>query len=321
MIPDKEYIIDSHSLIRKYIHHTPLLESQSINKSIGARILFKAENFQRAGAFKYRGACNAVLRLSEESKSLGVATHSSGNHAQALAKAAKMQGIKAHIVMPETAKQIKIKGVQASAANIYFCEPTLEGRENKLKEVIQRTSAIEIHPYNNYDIIAGQASCAKEIFESSENFDLLLCPVGGGGLLSGSLLSRKYFSPDTKLIAVEPEAANDAYRSFHFGIYHPSINPNTIADGLLTSLGEKNWDIIQNELDDIVCVSDESIILAMRLIWERLKIIVEASSAVVLAAFLENKIDTIKYKNIAAILSGGNVDIRSYFSSLQEKNK
>ncbi len=318
MIPKKEYITESHLLIKDYIHHTPLLQSQSINKLCGANIYFKAENFQRAGAFKYRGATNAILRLSEESKFLGVATHSSGNHAQAIAKAAKMQGIKAHIVMPDTAKQIKIKGVKANAANIYFCEPTLEGRENKLAEVIERTSAIEIHPYNNYDIIAGQATCAKEIFESSNNFDLLLCPVGGGGLLSGSLLSRKYFSPKTKLIAVEPEAANDAFLSFHSGIYHPSINPTTIADGLLTSLGDKNWEIIQKELDDIVCVSDNSIILAMRLIWERLKIIVEASSAVVLAAFLEHKIDTTKHQNIAAILSGGNVDIRSYFSSLQK---
>jgi threonine dehydratase len=315
MIPTKKYIEESYQLIKPFIHKTTLLHSASIDSIVGAEVFFKCENFQKAGSFKYRGATNAILRLSDNEKEAGVATHSSGNHAQALSKAALVNGINAHIVIPENAKKIKIAGVKEYQGNIYFCKPTLDDREATLAEVIKKTDATEIHPYNNYNIIAGQASCAKEIYEEIDNLDLVICPVGGGGLLSGTLLSSTYFSPTTDVIAAEPEGANDAYRSIQNNTFIPSIKPVTIADGLLTSLGDKTWPIIQENIKEIVCVDDESILKAMRMIWERMKIIVEPSSAIVLAALLKKKIDVKKYKKIALIISGGNIDV-NFFSTL-----
>ena len=307
-IPSYADIEKAHRLIRKYAHRTPVLSSVSINNIVGAELLFKCENFQKVGAFKFRGACNAVYALSEEEARKGVATHSSGNHAAALALAARMRGINAHIVMPENSPEIKKKAVAGYGANITFCKPTLEARESTLAEVIGKTGASEIHPYNNFHVIAGQGTACKEFIEDKGGFDIVMAPVGGGGLLSGTALTTKHMLPACKVIAAEPAGADDAFRSFHSKKFVPSVKPKTIADGLLTSLGERNFVIILDKVDDIVTVSEESIIEAMRMIWERMKIIIEPSSAVPLAAILEGKVD-VQDKKVGIILSGGNLDL------------
>ncbi|MFW5773166.1 MAG: pyridoxal-phosphate dependent enzyme, partial [Tangfeifania sp.] len=298
----------AHDIIRKYAHQTPVLSSSGINKIVGSDLHFKCENFQKVGAFKFRGACNAVFSLSEEEAQKGVATHSSGNHAAALALAAKMRGIDAHIVMPRTSPEIKKKAVAGYGANITFCEPTLEARETTLAKVVEETGATEIHPYNNFYVIAGQGTAAKELIEEKGNFDIIIAPVGGGGLLSGTAISTKQLQPECKVIAAEPAGADDAFRSFRAGKLIPSVNPKTIADGLLTSLGARNFAVISEKVDDIVTVSEEKVVEAMRLIWERMKIVIEPSSAVPLAAILENKID-VQNKKAGIILSGGNLDL------------
>jgi threonine dehydratase len=298
----------AHRLIEKQIHRTPVLTSESINQILGGQFHFKCENFQKVGAFKFRGASNAVLNLSEEAARKGVATHSSGNHAAALALAARMRGITAHVVMPSNSPEIKKKAVAGYGASITFCEPTLEARENTLREVIADTGATEIHPYHNFNVIAGQGTAAKELIEDSPALDVLLCPVGGGGLLAGTALSAKYLSPYTQVIACEPAGADDAFRSFYGNQLYPSIQPKTIADGLLTSLGEMNFQTIKEKVDAVVTVSESAIIEAMQMIWERMKIIVEPSSAVPLAAVLEGKV-VVAGKKTGIILSGGNVDL------------
>jgi threonine dehydratase len=307
-IPSQHVIETSHERIKKYIHKTPILSSESINNIFNTKLFFKCENFQKAGAFKFRGAINSVLMLNEEERKFGVATHSSGNHAAALSLAAQMNNIPAFIVMPKNAPEIKKKAVNSYGGKITFCEPTLESRETTLNNLILNNNAEVIHPYNDYRVIAGQATCTKEIFEELEDLDYLITPVGGGGLLSGSLLATKYFSPSTKVIAAEPLNANDAYLSVKENRIVPSINPITIADGLRTTLGDKTFPIIKNYIDEIITVSEENIIKAMRLIWERMKIIIEPSSAVVLGVFYE-KPELFINKNIALILSGGNVDL------------
>ena len=307
-IPDYSDVEKAHRTIQEYAHRTPVLTSSSINKIVGADLFFKCENFQKVGAFKFRGACNAVFSLSQEEMEKGVATHSSGNHAAALALAAKMRGIPAYIVMPETSPEIKKKAVAGYGAKITFCKPTLQARESTLARVVKDTGAIEIHPYNNFHVIAGQGTAAKELIEDKGNFDIIIAPVGGGGLLSGTVLSTKKLLPACKVIAAEPAGADDAFRSFQAKKLIPSENPKTIADGLLTSLGERNFAIISEKVDDIVTVSEEKIVEAMRLIWERMKIIIEPSSAVPLAAILENKID-VQNKKVGIILSGGNLDL------------
>ena len=307
-LPDYTDVEKAHDIIHKYAHQTPVLTSASINKIVGGSLFFKCENFQKVGAFKFRGACNAVFSLSEEEAQKGVATHSSGNHAAALALAAKMRGIAAHIVMPRTSPEIKKKAVAGYGAHITFCEPTLEARETTLAKVVEETGATEIHPYNNFFVIAGQGTAAKELIEEKVEFDVIIAPVGGGGLLSGTAISTKQLLPECKVIAAEPAGADDAFRSFRAGKLIPSVNPKTIGDGLLTSLGERNFAIISEKVDDIVTVSEEKIVEAMRLIWERMKIIIEPSSAVPLAAILENKID-VKNKKVGIILSGGNLDL------------
>jgi threonine dehydratase len=274
----------------------------------GAVLFFKCENFQKVGAFKARGATNAIFSLEESETILGVCTHSSGNHAQALAWAASLRNIPAYIVMPENSSPVKINAVRDYGGIITFCKPTLEARESTLKEVINETGAIEIHPYNNLRIIAGQATSAAELFEETEKLDILIAPVGGGGLVSGSALSTYYFSHGTKVIAAEPEQANDAWLSFTQKRLVPSIHPNTIADGLRTSLGSFTFPIILQYVNEIVTVSEESIITAMRLVWERMKILIETSSAVPVAALLSGKIN-VKSKRVGIILSGGNVDL------------
>jgi threonine dehydratase len=298
----------AHVTVKKYAHRTPVLTSSSINRIIGGNLFFKCENFQKVGAFKFRGACNAVFSLSEEEAKKGVATHSSGNHAAALALAAKMRGIAAHIVMPNNSPEIKKKAVAGYGAKITFCEPTLQSREDTLAKIVIETGATEIHPYNNFNVIAGQGTAAKEMIEDYGDFDIIIAPVGGGGLLSGTALSTKYLLPICKVIAAEPAGADDAFQSFHANKIIPSVNPKTIADGLLTSLGERNFQIIVQIVDDIVTVSEEKIVEAMRLIWERMKIIIEPSSAVPLAAILEGKID-VQNKKVGIILSGGNLDL------------
>lgn len=307
-LPDFSDIEKAHRIVQQYVHRTPVMTSVSINKITEGNICFKCENFQKVGAFKFRGACNAVFSLSEEEAQKGVATHSSGNHAAALALAARMRGIAAHIVMPRTSPEIKKKAVAGYGANITFCEPTLQARESTLAEVIQKTGATEIHPYNNFYVIAGQGTAAKELIEDSGTFDIILAPVGGGGLLSGTAIAAKHMLPGSKVIAAEPAGADDAYRSFHAKKLIPSESPDTIADGLLTSLGERNFAIVMDKVDDIVTVSEEAIVEAMRLIWERMKIIVEPSSAVPLAAILEGKVE-VQNKKVGIILSGGNLDL------------
>lgn len=298
----------AHLKISEFIHRTPVFESKSINEITDANILFKCENLQKVGAFKYRGATNAVQSLDSKISTKGVATHSSGNHAAAVALAAKNRGITAHVVMPLNAPEIKKRAVQGYGANITFCKPTLEAREETLESIISQTGATEIHPYNNFQVISGQGTAAKELIEDCGEFDMILCPVGGGGLLSGTALSVKAMNPSCKLIACEPLGADDAYQSFKKGTLIPSINPNTIADGLLTSVGTINFEIIKEKVDDIVTVSEESIVKAMRLVWERMKLIIEPSSAVPLAAIIENKIN-VKGKKVGIILTGGNVDL------------
>jgi threonine dehydratase len=307
-IPTYSDIEQAHQLVQKYAHRTPVLTSSSINKIVGGNLFFKCENLQKVGAFKFRGACNAVFSLTEEDAQKGVATHSSGNHAAALALAARMRGIAAHIVMPSNSPEIKKKAVAGYGANITFCEPTLQARESTLAQIVAETGATEIHPYNNFNVIAGQGTAAKELIEDFGEFDIMMAPVGGGGLLSGTALSTKHLLPGCKVIAAEPAGADDAFRSFHERKIIPSVNPKTIADGLLTSLGERNFAIIMQNVDDIVTVSEEKIVEAMRMIWERMKIIVEPSSAVPLAAILEGNVD-IQNKKVGIILSGGNLDL------------
>lgn len=307
-IPVFEDIIDAHRLIKEFIHFTPIMTSSAINLIVGAEIFFKCENLQKTGAFKFRGACNAVFSLTDEQAAHGVGTHSSGNHAAALALAARLRGIHAHIVMPSNAPEIKKKAVAGYGGIITYCEPTLQARESTLLKIADDTGIEIIHPYNNCKVIAGQGTAAKELMEMMPFPDMVMCPVGGGGLLSGTALSVKSLSPSTKVIAAEPSGADDAYRSFKAGTIIPSIHPKTIADGLLTSLGEINFAVISKNVDDIVTVSEESIVKAMRLVWERMKIIIEPSSAVPLAAILENK-EAFRNQRIGIILSGGNVDL------------
>lgn len=306
MIPDLRTIETAATRIRPYIHRTPVMTCQSINQMLGATVYFKCENFQKVGAFKSRGACNAVFSLDDTAVVKGVATHSSGNHAQALARAALIRGCKAYIVMPETAARVKVEAVRGYGGEIFFCKPTLASREETLQEVVNRTGAIEIHPYNDYRVIAGQATATLELFEETGPLDVIMTPVGGGGLLSGTALATSYISPSTKVIAAEPANADDAFRSFTTRQLVPSINPQTIADGLLTSLGSLTFPIILDHVHQIITVSEETIIQAMLLTWERMKIIIEPSSAVPLAALMENQDDFLG-KRIGIIISGGNV--------------
>ena len=313
-VPGKSDILDAARRISGYVHQTPLMTSRQINEISGCSLYFKCENFQKIGAFKARGAVNATLSLSEDQRKNGIATHSSGNHAQALAYAGSIVGIKSYIVMPENAPSIKIEAVKGYGAEIIFCKPTLKSRETELLKVVENTSAFFIHPYNNYSVIAGQATSAFEIFQLKNDLDYVLTPVGGGGLLSGTLLSRNYFSAGTKVIAGEPSGADDAYRSLVEGKIVPSINPDTIADGLLTSLGDKTFKIIHENIEEIIVVTDKEIIEAMKLLWERMKIIVEPSAAVPFAALLRKK-ENFKGKQVGIILSGGNVDLKkNYFN-------
>lgn len=308
MIPTLSVITAAHDRIRPYIHHTPTLTCQTLNRISGADIYFKCENFQKIGAFKARGGVNAVFSQIPEDLQYGVTTHSSGNHAQAIAYAAGLIGTKAYIVMPRTAPQVKKDAVRGYGAEVIECEPTLEARESTVARVIDEYGAIMIHPFNDYNVIAGQATATKELIEDHGPFDIIMAPVGGGGLLSGTALSAHYLSPKTEIIAGEPEGAADAVLSFKTGNIEKAPYIDTIADGLLTNLGTKTLEIIRLHVKDILLVSDPEIIEAMRLIWERMKIIIEPSCAVPFAALLRNK-ERFAGKKVGIILTGGNVDL------------
>ncbi len=307
-IPTFQDVTRAHERIRNYVHRTPVLTSTSLNEIFDASLFFKCENFQKVGAFKFRGATNAILSLTPEEKKKGVGTHSSGNHAAALCLAARMQGIPAYIVMPGTAPEIKKIAVKSYGGIISYCEPTLQAREKGMQEVVARTGCTFIPSYNHPYIICGQGTAAKELIEYTGTLDIVVAPVGGGGLMSGTAISSKAMLPDAKVIAAEPAGADDVYQSFIKGEIVPSVNPKTIADGLLTSMGDWTFSVLMKHLDEVVTVTDESIIAAMRLIWERMKIVVEPSGAVPLAAILEKKIDA-RGRRVGLILSGGNVDL------------
>jgi threonine dehydratase len=307
-IPTPDHIRSVAERIKPYIHRTPVLSSSSINKISGAELFFKCENLQKVGAFKFRGATNAVLSLKDGEAENGVATHSSGNHAAALSLAAQMRGLKAYIVMPRTAPQIKINAVQGYGGQITFCEPTLASREETLEKIVGQTGAVFIHPYNNTQVIMGQATACLELIEEVEQLDIIITPVGGGGLLSGTAISATLFSSATSVYGAEPAGADDAFRSLKEGKILPSVNPQTICDGLLSSLGSVSFEYIRQLVKRILTASDDTIIRAMRLIWERMKIIVEPSAAVTLAIILEHP-ETFRDKRIGLILSGGNVNL------------
>ncbi|MGE5479935.1 MAG: pyridoxal-phosphate dependent enzyme [Chloroflexota bacterium] len=312
--PNFDGIQSARKTIERFAHRTPVMTNQTIDGITGARLFFKCENFQRVGAFKFRGATNAVQRLSAGVVARGVATHSSGNHAQALALAARMRGAPAYIVMPSNSPQVKKDAVAGYGAEIIYCEPTLVARETTLAEVQSRTGAAFVHPYNNPYVICGQGSAAAELIEETGQLDIVMAPVGGGGLLSGTSIATRALLPNAICYGAEPAGADDARRSLKTGELVPSVNPKTIADGLLTSLGELTFKIITENVADIFTAGESSILTAMRLIWERMKIIVEPSSAVPLAAMLENP-DPFRGRRVGIILSGGNVDLNRKFWS------
>ena len=294
--------------IQPYSHRTPVITNESIDRRVGAQVYLKCENMQKVGAFKFRGACNAVYTLSDQEAKRGVCTHSSGNHAQALALAAKLRGIPAHIVMPDNAPQVKKDAVAGYGGRITFCEPTLEAREGTMEGIRLETGATVVHPYDNERVIAGQGTAALELLDTVPDLDVIIAPVGGGGLVSGTSIAAKGLKPDIRVIAAEPEMADDAYRSLQEGRIIPSVNPKTIADGLLTSLGTLTFPIIQRNVEQIVTVSERGIIEAMKFVWERAKIVIEPSAAVAVGVLWEKRIDLGGLK-VGVILSGGNVDL------------
>ena len=294
--------------IEPYIHRTPVLINAGLNEKVGAQVFLKCENMQKVGAFKFRGASNAVFSLSDEEAACGVCTHSSGNHAQALALAAKMRGIPAYIVMPDNAPSVKKNAVAGYGGQITFCEPTLEARESTLERIRLETGANVVHPYNDERVITGQGTAALELLEDVPDLDVIITPVGGGGLLSGTSIAATEIIKGIRVIAGEPEMADVAYRSMKAGEILPSIHPKTIADGLLTSLGTLTFPIIQNRVEQVVTVSEPGIIESMKFIWERVKIVIEPSAAVAVGVLWERKIDLTGLK-VGVILSGGNVDL------------
>ncbi|MEM7162173.1 MAG: pyridoxal-phosphate dependent enzyme [Bacteroidota bacterium] len=307
-LPSKEELLSCHERIKPFVHRTPVLKSRKLNEISGAEIYFKCENFQRMGAFKMRGACNAILSLNEAERSRGVVTHSSGNFAQAVSLAAKELGIPAYIVMPSTAPEVKIKAVKEYEGKVIICPPTLEDREQYAQNIVYEKGAKFLHPSNDIDVILGQGTAAVELLEDHKDLDHLMTPVGGGGLVAGSALAVKYLGMDCSCIGAEPKAADDAFRSLKSGKIETNESANTIADGLRTTLGSNNFPIIKELLKEIICVEEEEIVYAMRLIWERMKIIIEPSCAVPFAALLKEK-EHFKGKKIGIVLSGGNVDL------------
>lgn len=294
--------------IRPHAHRTPVMTCRSLDERVGAQVFMKCENLQKVGAFKFRGACNAVFSLSPDEAARGVATHSSGNHAQALALAARMRGIPAYIVMPRNAPAVKQAAVAGYGGIITLCEPTLAARESTLAEVVAATGAEVVHPYNDARVIAGQGTAALELLADVPALDVIMAPVGGGGLLSGTAIAARAVAPQIRVIAAEPAGADDAFRSLALGHIVPSEKPQTIADGLLTSLGDLTFPIIREHVEQIVTVSDAAIVAAMKFVWERAKLVVEPSGVVPIAALWEETID-LRGLRVGVILSGGNVDL------------
>jgi threonine dehydratase len=305
---DLDAIRAAHERIRPHVHRTPVLTSERLDAASGGSLFFKCENFQKVGAFKARGATNAVFALDEATARRGVATHSSGNHAAALSRAAKLRGIPAHIVMPSNSPKVKVRAVEGYGGRIVFCEPNQRAREETCARVIAETGATLIHPFENEDVMAGQGTIAVELLDEVPELDLVLCPVGGGGVLCGTAVAAKSLRPAIQVIAAEPAGADDAAQSFHQNTLVYQEKKETIADGLRTNLGAPNFALMKRYVDDVVTVTDDSIIAAMRAIWETMKIVVEPSGAVPYAAVVEDKVDC-RAKRIGIILTGGNVDL------------
>ncbi len=315
----REEIESAYERIKQFIHHTLVLTSSTLDELTGAELFFKCENFQKIGAFKIRGAMNAVLSLTAAELKNGIATHSSGNHAQAIAYAARQAGAKAFIVMPDNSPQVKVDAVRGYGAEIIFCEANQQARESMLGRVVEKTGAVFIHPYNDYKVITGQATCAKEFVEEIKDLDCLVAPVGGGGLLSGTILAAKYFSPMTVVYAGEPEGAADAVLSIAHKKIEKAPYVNTIADGLQTVLGEKTFPIISESVKEILVVSDDEIVNTLKLVYERMKIVIEPSAAVSLAAVIKYR-DRFEGKKVGVIFSGGNVDLSKFATWFGKKN-
>lgn len=301
-------VLEAAARIRPYAHRTPVFTCATLDRLTGARLFFKCENLQKVGAFKFRGACNAVMSLPPAAAAAGVATHSSGNHAAALALAARLRGLPAYIVMPDNAPRVKREAVAGYGGIIRLCAPTLAAREETLAEVVRETGAVFIHPYNDPRVIAGQGTAALELLAEVPDLEVIVAPVGGGGLLSGTALAAEAAAPGARIVGAEPAGADDACRSLREGRIVPSVEPRTMADGLLTSLGELTFAIIRRRVELIATVSEPGIAAAMRLIWERMKLVVEPSSAVTLAALLEEGLAAAD-RRVGIILSGGNVEL------------
>ena len=307
-IPTFDDMLAAHERIMPYIHRTPVLTSSYLNSLVGAEMFFKCENFQKAGAFKVRGASNAVFGLSDAMAQKGVATHSSGNHALSLSYAAGRRGIPCHVVMPRTASQAKKDAVRGYGGIITECEPSTSAREAVFAEVEARTGAEFVHPYNDPRVIAGQGTCSRELMEQVEGLDAVIAPIGGGGMISGTCLTLSNLAPKVEIFAAEPEQADDAYRSFKAGHIIADDAPNTVADGLKVPLKELTWHFVHNHVTDILTASEQEIIDAMKLTWQRMKIVIEASCAVPLATILKYP-ETFRGKRVGVIITGGNVDL------------
>ena len=307
-VPGIEDVQAAARRIVPHVHRTPVMTCAGLDLLSGARLFFKCENLQKVGAFKARGAANAVLSLTDEEARRGVATHSSGNHAAALARAAALRGVPAHIVMPRTAPGVKRAAVVGYGAEITECEPTLAAREEALARLVERTGATFVHPYDNPLVIAGQGTAALEFLQEVPDLDAIIAPIGGGGLLSGAVIAARGSSQGVAVFGAEPEGADDAFRSLRDGVIYPSVQPATIADGLLTSLSELTFEILHARVAGVLTVSEEAIGEAMRLVWHRAKLVVEPSGAVPLAAVLEHR-ERFKDRRVGIILSGGNVDL------------
>lgn len=309
IVPQFQDVVDAHERIAPYIHRTPVLTSSFFDTLVGAKLFFKCENLQKAGAFKARGASNAVFGLAEDvAKKAGVATHSSGNHALSLAYAAGRRGIPVTVVMPRTAPEAKKAAVRGYGGVIVECEPSTSSREAVFAEVVAETGAEFVHPYNDHRVIAGQATCSKEMVEDIGELDAVIAPIGGGGMVSGCCLTLSNIAPGTKIFAGEPENADDAHRSLKAGRIIADDAPNTVADGLKVPLKDLTWHFVSRHVEDILTVSEQEIVDAMRLSWQRLKIVLEPSSAVPLAAILKNKA-LFAGKRVGVIITGGNVDL------------
>ena len=308
MIPSKQFVLEAGKRVAPFVHRTPVLTSQLLNELSGAEVFFKCENFQKMGAFKMRGAINAIQQLSETQKKAGVVTHSSGNFGQALALAAKNLGVKAYIVMPSSTPKVKIEAVKAYGGLVSISEPTLEAREKSAASIVEEKGAVFLHPSNDLDVILGQGTAAMELLQDQPSLEYILSPVGGGGLLAGTALAAHYFGDNCRVVGGEPMEVDDAYRALKSGKIEYNRSANTIADGLKTNLGDINFPIIKELVSDIIRVEEDEIISAMRLIWQRMKLVIEPSSAVPFAALIKER-EKFKNKRVGIILSGGNVEL------------